>query len=75
VVIVQRSGAGMVSAAVHRVRASAEGIAVVLYSPSAVGREAACERALRELEAEVAQQRQYESSSEAPNALVASGWP
>ena len=57
VVVVQRSGAGMVSAAVHRVHASPEGIAVVLYSPSAVSREAACERALRALEAEVAQQR------------------
>jgi len=57
VVVVQRSGAGMVSAAVHRVHASREGIAVVLYSPSAVSREAACERALRALEAEVAEQR------------------
>lgn len=59
--VVQRSGAGMDSAVVHRVHASAEGVAVVLSSPCATSREAACKRALRALEAEVAQRHQIES--------------
>jgi hypothetical protein len=74
-VVVQRSGAGMDSAVVHRVNASAESVAVVLSSPSAMSREAACKHALRALEAESVRQRGNERSIGVPGALVASDLP